>query len=104
VPGSRYPREIAGRLLQRVRRMQDSLTYQAVLDEGRSEGRLEEARHLLRELGERRFGPADATIIAGIERLTEVEHAERATFRLLDGGSIHDGPRDAACPGPSRRP
>lgn len=36
-----YPREIAGRLLQGVRGMRDSLIYQAVLEDGRIEGRAE---------------------------------------------------------------
>ena len=48
-----------------VRRgMRDSLTYQAILEEGRpegrAEGRVDEARELLLELGTGRFGPPDA--------------------------------------------
>ena len=42
-----------------IRQMRDSLTYQAIRDEGRLEGRVEEARSLLFQLGERRFGPPD---------------------------------------------
>ena len=78
--------------------MRDSLTYQAVLEDGRAEGRaegrvegrLEEARRLLRELGERRFGPPNTAISARIERLIDVEQVERATVRLLDACSWED--------------
>jgi predicted transposase YdaD len=98
VLGLRYPPDVAGQLLQGVRGMRDSLTYQAVLEEGRAEGeargraegRLEEARRLLRQLGERQFGPPDSAVGARIERLTEVEQVERATFRLLEAASWED--------------
>ena len=102
VLGLRYPRETAGRLLQGVRGMRDSLTYQAVLEEGRAEGeargrvegeargRLEEARRLLRQLGERRFGPPDPAVIAALASLTDLERVERVTLRLLDAASWED--------------
>ena len=82
--------------------MRDSLTYQAVLEEGRTEGeakgrvegeakgRVEEARSLLRQLGERRFGPPSAPVAAALEGLTELQRIERATLRLLDATSWDD--------------
>jgi predicted transposase YdaD len=72
--------------------MKESSTYQAILAEGRTEGRAEgrvegraeEARRLLRLLGDRRFGPPDARNRAAIESLTSVERLEQLTERLLD--------------------
>lgn len=98
VLGLRYPREIAGRLLQGVRGMRDSLTYQAVLEDGRAEGRaegelvgrLEEARRLLRQLGERRFGQPTPAVITVLDGLVDLERVERATLRLLDAASWED--------------
>ncbi len=74
--------------------MRDSLTHQAVLDEGRAEGeargRLDEARRLLRQLGERRFGPPDATVATALDGLVDLELVERATLRLLNAASWKD--------------
>ncbi len=106
VLGLRYPRDVAGRLLRGVRAMRDSLTYQAVLEEGRAEGeargraegraegesrgRVEEARRLLRQLGEHRFGAPDSSTLATIDSLGDVDRIERATLRLLEAASWED--------------
>lgn len=60
--------------------MHDSVTYQAVLDEGRGE----EARKLLLLQGERRFGPPDAATVAAVRAITDLERLERLGVRLLE--------------------
>src|SRR5262245_37232117 len=66
--GLRWPRDVTQVLLRGVRSMRESVTYQAILEEGREEGKemgkaegaLAEAKKLLRLLGESRFGRLDA--------------------------------------------
>lgn len=85
--GLRHSREVANRLLQGVRAMRESSTYQAILlegeEKGRAEGRVEEARNILRMLGEDRLGQPDALTSAAIDSLTDVERIEALTRRLL---------------------
>jgi hypothetical protein len=102
VLGLRYQRDVAGRLLRGVRGMRDSLTYQAILEEGRAEGeargraegeargRADEARLLLRQLGERRFGPANAEAVAALDRLENLDRLERLSLRVLEATSWDD--------------
>lgn len=85
--GLRYPAGFAAQLLQGVRAMKESATYQAILDEGRSEGReegrVEEARRMLLLLGGERFGPPDARVRAALDAMDSVEQLERLSQRLL---------------------
>lgn len=87
--GLRYPREFASQLLKGVRAMKESVTYQAILEEGEAKGqakgeakgeikgRLQEARKLLLRVGQKRFGlPAEATC-AAIEAIADLERLER---------------------------
>jgi hypothetical protein len=78
--GLRHSAEFAGRLLQGVRAMRESSTYQAVL----AEGRAEEARRFLLRLGTRRFGPPDARARAAVEALGDPERIEQLGDRLFE--------------------
>ncbi|HEX8203516.1 MAG TPA: hypothetical protein VF590_23775 [Isosphaeraceae bacterium] len=86
--GLRYTREFTSQLLQGVRGMRESVTYQAILEEGeakgRAEGRAEEAKRMLLRVGQKRFGPPGAAILAVIEAIAEPERAEALTERALD--------------------
>jgi hypothetical protein len=56
--------------------MKESSTYQAILEEGRVEGAVAEAKTFLRMLGDRRFGRPDdrtAAILESIEDLARLE-------------------------------
>jgi hypothetical protein len=96
--GLRYTDAECGPLLQRVRTMRESATYQAILAEGRAEGeargvargRVEEARRLVQLLGNRRFGDQDETAARELARLNELERIERMTARLLEATSWED--------------
>jgi predicted transposase YdaD len=81
--GLRYPAGFAAQLLHGVRAMKESTTYQAILDEGRGEGRVEEARRLLLLLGSERFGPPDARVQAALDAMDAVEPLERLSQHLL---------------------
>lgn len=82
--GPRYPDDVVGQLLQGVRGMQESSTYQAVLARGRTEGRVEGARRMLLLLGEKRFGAPTARTRAVLEAVTELERIEQLTGQVLD--------------------
>jgi hypothetical protein len=81
--GLRYPREVATQLLQGVRGMKDSVTYQAILEEGEAR----EARRILLRMGQKRFGPPGEAIVAAIDGITDREQVEALTERLLDVSS-----------------
>jgi Domain of unknown function (DUF4351) len=78
--GLRLSEDRALQLLQGVRGMKESTTYQAILREGRAE----EARAILLRQGTKRFGaPSDETR-AALEGITEIERLEKLSERLLD--------------------
>jgi hypothetical protein len=62
--------------------MKESSTYQAILEEGRSEGAVAEAKKLLRTFGEDKLGAPDARTAAAIERIDELGRLERLCERL----------------------
>jgi predicted transposase YdaD len=86
--GLRYDRALAAQLLQGVRQMKESVTYQAILDEGRAEGRAkgraEELQRVLLLQGEKRFGPAGARVRETLAALHDIERLEALSLRLLD--------------------
>jgi hypothetical protein len=81
--GLRYPAEFAAQLLQGVRGMKESTTYQAILDEGRGEGRIEGEKRMLLLVGSDRFGTPDARVRAALDAIDSVEQLEQLSQRLL---------------------
>ena len=79
-----FSKEFASRLLEGVQNMRESTTYQAILTEGRNEGRVGEAQRMLLMLGETRFGEPDEATCGAIEAILDVERLERMTKRVLD--------------------
>jgi predicted transposase YdaD len=71
--GLRYPADVAAQLLQGVRAMKESTTYQAILEEGRAEGE----RRGLMLLGTERFGPPGPRTRAAIDAIHSVERLEQ---------------------------
>jgi predicted transposase YdaD len=90
--GLRLSRQRAIELFQGVRKMRDSDTYQAILDEGRAEGliqgeargRAEEARQLLLRLGRKRLGEPEATVEAAVQAINDLERLELLAERVSD--------------------
>jgi len=87
--GLRDSEELTMHLLEGVGNMQNSTTYQAILREGREEGRVSEAQRLLLLLGEPRFGAPDELARSAVEAIQDLERLERLTTRVLDA-AIHD--------------
>jgi predicted transposase YdaD len=80
LPGLKYEREFAVRLLKGVRAMKESSTYQYILDEGR----VEEARRMLFILGGKRFGNPDTKTQAALNAITSSQQLEQLAARLLE--------------------
>jgi predicted transposase YdaD len=85
--GLRFPPAIADQMMPGIRNMRDSLTYQAILEEGREEGREEgqvqgERRALLR-VGTARLGPPDDNIRSRIEAINDLDSLDRLMDRML---------------------
>ncbi|MGP0066815.1 MAG: hypothetical protein ACLQGP_24895 [Isosphaeraceae bacterium] len=70
--------------------MRGSSTYQAVLKEGREEGRklgrVEGGKRFLLRQGTKRFGEADADTLATFEAIQEFDRLEAIADRMLDLG------------------
>jgi predicted transposase YdaD len=78
--GLRYPRTLVAQLLQGVHGMKESVTYQAIVEEGRVDGRVETRQEDILRLGRKRLGrPSAATQAA----LRDIQDADRLA-RILD--------------------
>jgi hypothetical protein len=71
--------------------MEESATYRAIVrrgrEEGRAEGRAQEALHMLLLQGETKFGPPDPATRAALEALTDLGQLEALGVRLLSAES-----------------
>ena len=63
--------------------MQESDTYLMILDEGREKG----AREDILLFGEEKFGPADASVRAQLETVTDLERLKRMVRRAAKAGN-----------------
>jgi hypothetical protein len=78
--GLRFSPGVAAQLFRGVLSMKESSTYQAILEEGRTEGAVAELKKLLRRWGERAFGAPGAREEAAIEQINDLAQLEN----LLD--------------------
>ena len=67
--------------------MKESTTYQATLEEGRLEGRLEEARDVLILLGEKKLGKPSSEIGAQLEAIAAVSTLHALIGRIQEVAS-----------------
>lgn len=92
--GLRYSPALAAQLFRGVMSMKESSTYQAILEEGRQEGRGEgavvEAKKVLRLLGGDAFGVPDARTAAAIERINDLTQLEELLRRVRSATSWQD--------------
>ena len=83
--GLRYERALVQKLLQGVLTMKESVTYQAIIEEGKIEGKIEgkveEARRILLLLGRDQFGEPSAGVQATLDAITDVNRLEELTVR-----------------------
>ncbi len=73
--------------------MRESVTYQAILregrDEGEREGRIAQTQRLLLRQGTKRFHAPDSKAIAAIEAIRDIDRLEALGDLILEPG-IHD--------------
>ena len=94
--GLRYDQAVIQRLLQGVLAMRESVTYQAIL----AEGRADEARRMLRLVGRDKFGEPSAQAEAAIDALMDVDRLERLIIQVRHAASWH---KLLGLPAPRRR-
>jgi len=98
--GLEYDEGFASQLLKGVRSMKESVTYQAILEEGRvqgveegreegreeggEEGRADEARRILLNLGTKRFGRPSAKHRKTVAAISDPTVLEGLATRSLD--------------------
>jgi predicted transposase YdaD len=80
--GLRYSSTIAAQLFRGVLSMKESSTYQMILEEGRGEGAVAEAKKVLRLQGDETFGLPDRRTAKAIERISDLTHLEALLKRL----------------------
>jgi hypothetical protein len=83
--------------------MKESTTYQAILEEGRAEGALAEARKILILLGSSRFGPPDGAMTAALEGITDVERLEELGVCVLVPNKVAGWEELLSLPAPQPR-
>lgn len=101
--GLRYPTNAVEQLLHGVWNMQESATYQAIMQrgfergvsegrvegrmegrvEGQNEGRAKEARNLVLLLGSEKLGAPEADVREALGRITDVDRLEELARRIL---------------------
>jgi predicted transposase YdaD len=84
--GVRYPDDVVNQLLEGIQTMRESSTYQAILREGRQEGRVDGEQRFLLRMGTKRFGKPNAATIAAIEAVRDIDRLENLGERILDPG------------------
>ena len=85
--GLRYPRALVAQLLQGIHGMKESVTYQAIVEEGEVKGKVEARQEVILQLGRRRFGtPTPASEIA-LRGITDPDRLTRLIDGLLDVAS-----------------
>jgi predicted transposase YdaD len=85
-----YPRELIEGLFQGIPAMKESVTYQAILAEGRNEclaegrskGRAEEARRILKQLATEDFGLPNPVLESRIDAIDDLARLEELIRRL----------------------
>jgi hypothetical protein len=87
--GLRYEHALIQAVLKGVANMKESVTYQAILEEGKAEGKAEgsvqEARKMILLQGRSRFKqPASPQVVAALEAITEARELEELGVRLLE--------------------
>jgi hypothetical protein len=87
--GLRHSWPVAQALLQGVRSMKESTTYQAIVQEGLAEGLVQEARKLLLQLGSKRLGVPSARTQAALTKISDLARLESLIDRLDTVESWH---------------
>ena len=81
--GLEYDREFTKHLLRGVRSMKESVTYQAILEEGREEGRAEAAQRNVLSLGTSLLGKPSPKVRRTLGRITDLNVLETLLLSVV---------------------
>ena len=70
--------------------MEDSTTYQEILEKGVSRGLSQGQHHLLLRQGTKRFGSPSPETVATLQRITDAAQLEQLAERILDATGWDD--------------
>ncbi|HVS38740.1 MAG TPA: hypothetical protein VMS17_24500 [Gemmataceae bacterium] len=97
--GLRYDRVLAEQLLRGVRGMKESVTYQAIVEEGVAKGLLKGVRHTLLRVAEQHFGtPPSAAVRSRIESINSLDVLDHLSDRVLQVHSWEELLADVPAP------
>ncbi len=82
--------EVGKVILERVLHMEESTTYQLIIEKGEVLGRLKGARDTLLSLGSDRLGAPSKKVQQTVAKATDVERLQRMIGRLFDADSWQD--------------
>jgi predicted transposase YdaD len=88
--GLRYDRALAHELLKGVRGMEESVTYQEIIEKGMAKGEANEARRILLRVGTKAFGTPDEATQAAIAEIRDREQLEALAERVLEVKNWHE--------------
>lgn len=81
--GLRHSNELAATILRGVLAMKESVTYQAIVAEGKAEGLIEGARQLLLHQGTSRFGAPSKAYLAQMNRINDLARLQELGDRIM---------------------
>ena len=82
--GRRHPRAVVESLLKGVREMEESTTYQAILEKGEVKGVLKGEKALLLRIGRQRLGVPSPEVGDAIEAIADVGRIESLAERIMN--------------------
>jgi len=85
--GLRYDQSFVKRVLKGVTGMEESVTYRAIVEKGREEGLVEEARKILVELGTEKLGRPSKKDLERIKSIESRSALEALVKRVLRAAS-----------------
>jgi hypothetical protein len=85
--GLRYPRAMVAKLLEGVHGMKESVTYQAIVEEGETKGALRARQEDLLLLGRKRFGAPSPASEAALRGISDPDRLARLIDALLEVSS-----------------
>lgn len=88
--GLRYPPGMAAELLKGAREMEESSTYQWVIEKGMEKGGKKELLETVIDLGTLRFGPPSDAVAAALNSMSDLARMRRIRHRLLDAADWDD--------------
>ncbi len=86
--GLKYPNALNEQLLKGVQGMEDSMTYQAILQKGKAEGKMEGVREILFRVGSLRYDSPDPEMETALNATSSLEHLELLVEGLYQSGKL----------------